>query len=231
MKKTIPFLCVIVLFSLSGCGRSVKIDYRMNVVGPDNGNYFNWSAGGTNVKDAFDPSAPGENGATGASKAQSTSRFDLAVTYDIPSNAAKYTGYTLPSGLRGLFLYPVSPDSVRANDHLSVTANGKELTIRYVHRDSAYEITTDAAGKIDVTTACKVARGVCSTEDQHTFTLKPEFSKTGSASSDMGDFDWAKATFTPNVFSENATRHYTGSLDTEFVNDILTIKGALKEVK
>jgi hypothetical protein len=231
MKNIIPCLCVLAAFAFSGCGRSAKIDYRMNVAGSDNGNYFNWSAGSANVKDALDPSAPGENGTTGASKAKSTSRFDAAVTYDIPSNAAKYTGYTMPSGLRGLLLYPVAPDSVRINDKLSVTANGKELTIRYIHRDSAYEIKTDSAGKIDVTTACKVARGVGSTEDQHTFTLKPEFSKTGSASADMGDFDWEKAVFTPDTFSENATRRYTGSLDTEFASNILTIKGSLKEVK
>jgi hypothetical protein len=231
MKNIIPVLCALAVFGFSGCGRSAKIDYRMNVAGPDNGNYFNWSAGSANVKDAFDPSAPGENGTTGASKAKSTSRFDAAVTYDIPSNAAKHTGYALPSGLRGLFLYPVASDATRVNDTLFVTANGKELTIRYVHRDSAYEIKTDAAGKLDVTTACKIARGVCSTEDQYSFTLKPEFSKTGSASSNMGDFDWEKAVFTPDTFSENATRHYTGALNAGLANNILTIKGSLKEVK
>ncbi|MDR1216113.1 MAG: hypothetical protein LBK25_05475 [Treponema sp.] len=231
MKNIIPFLCALTVFGFSGCGRSAKIDYRMNVAGPDNGNYFNWSAGSANVKDGFDPSAPGENGTTGASRGKSTSRFDAAVTYDIPSNAAKHTGYALPGGLRGLFLYPVASDDTRTNDQLSVTANGKELTIHYIHRDSAYEIKTDTAGKLDVTTAVKVARGVCSTEDQHTFTLKPEFSKTGSASPNMGDFDWTKAVFTPDRFSDNATRHYTGSLDTDFAGNILTIKGSLKEVK
>ncbi|MDR0786014.1 MAG: hypothetical protein LBE74_09085 [Treponema sp.] len=231
MKKIIPFLCVLTVFGLAGCGRSAKIDYRMNVAGPDNGNYFNWSAGSATVKDTFDPSAPGENGTTGASKAKSTARFDAAVTYDISSNAAKHTGYALPSGLRGLFLYAVASDATRLNDQLSVTANGKELTIRYIHRDSAYEIKTDAAGKIDVTTACKAARGVCTTEDQRSFVLKPEFSKTGSASSNMADFDWSKAVFTQDTFSENATRHYTGSLDAEFANNVLTVKGSLKEVK
>ncbi|MDR0410720.1 MAG: hypothetical protein LBH75_01940 [Treponema sp.] len=233
MKNIISFLLlyVIILFSLFGCGRSAKIDYRMNVAGPDNGNYFNWSAKNVTVRDAFDPSAPGENGTTGASKAKSTTRFDAAVTYVISSNTVKHTGYALSSGLRGLFLYAVAPDVIRVNDQLSVTANDKELTIRYIHRDSAYEIKTDAAGKINVTTACKIARGVCSTEDQRTFTLKPDFSKTGSASSDMGDFDWSKAVFTTDASSEDSTHHYVGSLDAEFANNVLTIKGSLKETR
>jgi hypothetical protein len=231
MKKTVPFLflCALAVFGFSGCTRSAEIDYRMNVAGQNSGNYFNWSVGSTSVKDTFDPSAG--DGVTGASKAKSTSRFDAAVTYDIPSNAAKHTGYALAPGLRGLLLYPVAPEAVRANDHLSVTANGRELTIRYIHRDSAYEIKTDAAGKIDVTTACKVAPGVCSTADQRTFTLKPEFSKTGSASSNMGDLDWTKAVFTPDTFSGNARRHYTGLLNAEFADNVLTITGSLKEAK
>jgi hypothetical protein len=158
-------------------------------------------------------------------------RHITTVTYDIPENAAKHTGYTLPSGLRSLFLYPVAADSTRVNDNLAVKANGRQLTIRYVHRNSAYEISTDADGKVDVTRACKIARDVAETLDQHTFTLKPEFSITGKASGDMADFDWSKAVLTPDVFSNNAARHYTGVLDTEYVNNILTIKGSLKEVK
>ncbi|MDR2193651.1 MAG: hypothetical protein LBP19_04185 [Treponema sp.] len=222
---TVGFFAAIAAAIFVSCGGgSANIDYRMNIVGLDANSYFKWSAKGVSVTDSFDA-------ATSASKAQSTSRFDKAVTYDVPENAAKHTGYTIPSGLRSLFLYPVASDDTRAYDNLTVTANGKQVTIRYVHRDSAYEITTDANGKLDVTQACKVARGVASTEDQHTFTLKPEFSKTGQASGNMADFDWSKAVLTPDVFNNNATRHYTGALDVAFTNNILTIKGALKEVK
>ena len=237
MKKKVFFglsmsaaLILAIVFSSCG-GGSAKIDYRMNVAAPDTGNYFNWSAAGASVKDGFDPTAPGEHGATGASRAKSTSRFDLAVTYDIPANASKYQGNTIPSGFRSLLLYPVAPDSVRTVDNLTVTASGKEVTIRYVHRDSAYEIKTDANGKLDVTTGCTVARGVCSTEDQTNFTLKPEFSKTGAASTNMADFDWSKATFAPEVYAAAAARHYTGLVDVAFASNILTIKGSLKEVK
>jgi hypothetical protein len=228
MHKHITFgfcAAIVAMVVFVGCGGgTVKIDYRMNVAGHDANSYFNWSAKGVSVQDGFDA-------ATGASKVKSTSRFDQAVTYDIPANAAKYTGYTLPVGLRSLLLYPVAPDSVRSNDNLTVTANGKQLVIRYVHRDSAYEIATDTNGKLDVATGCKIARGVASTEDQHSFTLKPEFSKTGQASGDMKDFDWSKATLIPDVFSPNATRRYTGALDVALANNYLTIKGSLKEVK
>jgi hypothetical protein len=238
MKSTVFFglgvsaaLILALVFSSCG-GGSAKIDYRMNVAAPDAANnYFNWSAAGASVKDSFDPTLPGEHGATGASKAKSTSRFDLAVTYDIPANAPKYQGNTIPGGFRSLLLYPVAPDSVRTFDNLTVTVNNKEVTIRYVHRDSAYEIKTDANGKLDVTTGCKVARGVCSTQDQANFTLKPEFSKTGAASTNMADFDWSKATFGPDVYAATASRHYTGLLDVDVASNILTIKGSLKEVK
>ncbi|MDR0558369.1 MAG: hypothetical protein LBG43_11000 [Treponema sp.] len=219
-------LCAaIIAMVFVGCGGGVaKIDYRMNIAGLDANSYFNWSAKGVSVQDGFDA-------ATGASKAKSTTRFDQVVTYDIPENAAKRTGNTIPGGLRSLFLYPVAADSTRVYDNLTVTANGKQVTIRYVHRDSAYEIATDANGKLDVLTGCKSVRGIATTEDQHTFTLKPEFSKTGQASGNMTDFDWSKATLTPEVFNPNATRHYTGALDVAYANNYLTIKGSLKEVK
>ncbi|MDR2792942.1 MAG: hypothetical protein LBB61_04650 [Treponema sp.] len=222
---TFGFFAAIVAAIFVSCGgESANIDYRMNVAGLDANSYFKWTAKGVSVTDGFDA-------ATGASKAKSTTRFDQAVTYDIPENAAKHTGYTIPSGLRSLFLYPVADDGTRVYDNLKVTANGKQVTIRYVHRDSAYEIITDANGKLDVANACKVARGIATTEDQHTFILKPEFSTTGQASGNMVDFDWSKAVLTPDVSSNNATRHYTGALDVALVNDILTIKGSLKEVK
>jgi hypothetical protein len=209
---------------ISCSGATTDIDYRMNTSAADTANYFKWKAKNESVTDGFDA-------VTSASKAKSTSRFDQAVTYDIPANAAKHTGYALPGGLRGLLLFPVASDDTRADDQLTVTANGKQVTIRYVHRDSAYEIATDANGKLDVTTACKIARGVATTEDQHTFTLKPEFSKTGDASGNMADFDWSKATLTPDVYTSTALRHYTGALDVALANNVLTIKGALKEVK
>jgi hypothetical protein len=228
--KHIAFVCCVVSIAMifAGCGGggggTATIDYRMNVAALDADSYFNWNTKDVSVKDGFDA-------ATGASKAQSTTRFDQTVTYDKPENAAKRTGRTIPSGLRSLFLYPVSPDGTRSFDNLTVTANGKQLTIRYVHRDTAYEITTDANGKLNVETSCKSARGVAVTQDQHTFTLKPEFSKTGEASDNMADFDWSKAVLTPDVFSNDATRHYTGALDAAFANNNLTIKGSLKEVK
>jgi hypothetical protein len=205
-------------------GTTTAIDYRMNISAADTASYFTWKAKSESVTDSFDA-------VTSASKSKSTSRFDQVVTYDIPANAAKHTGYTIPSSLRSLFLYPVAPDSMRTSDQLTATANGKQITIRYVHRDSAYEIITDANGKLDVTTACKIARSVATTEDQYTFTLKPEFSKTGAASDNMADFDWSKATLTPDVYTSNALRHYTGALDVALANNVLTIKGSLKEVK
>jgi hypothetical protein len=216
-------LTVAIVF-INCSGATTDIDYRMNTSVADTANYFKWKAKNESVTDSFDA-------VTSASKAKSTSRFDQAVTYDIPANAAKHTGYALPGGLRSLFLFPVASDATRADDQLTASLNGKQVTIRYIHRDSAYEISTDANGKLDVTTACKIARSIATTEDQHAFTLKPEFSKTGAASGNMADFDWSKATLTPDVYTSTALRHYTGALDVALANNVLTIKGSLKEVK
>jgi hypothetical protein len=227
MKRYLAFGCyaLIALMLFISCGgETVKIDYRMNVAEKTTGNYFKWTAKGASATDSFDA-------ATGASKLQTTERFDRLVSYDIPENAAKRTGRTIPGGLRSLFLFPVADDSIRVHDTLAVTANGKQLTVRYVHRDSAYEISTDANGKLDVENACKIARGVAVTEDQQTFILKPEFSKSGQASANMSDFDWSKANLQAEVFDNTAKRHYTGKLDAAFENNNLTIKGELKEVK
>lgn len=216
---------VFVLFTSCGGGAATaSIDYRMNIAAPDMANYFTWKAKKESVNDGLDA-------VTGASKAKSTSRFDLVVTYDVPTNVAKHTGNALPVGLRGLLLFPVAADSFRMNDQLTATADGKRIIIRYIHRDSAYELITDADGKLDVAVACKMAAGVAGTEDQRIFTLKPEFSLTGEASVDMADFDWSKAALLPDVYSTSALRHYTGVLDVALLDDVLTIKGLLQEVK
>lgn len=232
MRKRMIFCLCAVLFAaiFISCG-GTKIDYRMNVTAPDTNNYFSWSAPGVSVTDRFDA-------ATGASKARSTERFDQAITFDTPESAAKYAdvkdsylGYTLPSGLRGLFMFALAADATRVNDHLDVTANGKQLTIRYVHRDSAYKIVTDVKGGIDVTNTCMVMRDVASADERGLFTLKPEFSTTGAASANMGDFDWSAFMSVPDVFGPNASRYYTGVLPATFDGSVLTIKGELKEVK
>jgi hypothetical protein len=217
-------MALVAVLVFSGCGKSAKIDYRMNVVSQDTGNFFQWTAGGASVNDTLDA-------ASSASKLNSTVRFDQAVTYDIPANAPKHQGYTIPVGFRSVLLYPVAPDSFRTDDDLTVTPNNKEVTIRYIHRDSAYEIKTDANGKLDVSKGCKVAQGIATTEDQHTFTLKPEFVKAGGNAAKMADFDWSKASLTPDVYNSGATRHYTGIVDVAFNGTILTIKGTLKEAK
>jgi hypothetical protein len=218
--------------SCGGAGNTVTIDYQENVAQAATDNYFSWTTPKATVpKDTFDA-------ATSASKFKSTTRFDLLVTFDTPQNAPKYTGYALPASLRGLLLFPVAPDSVRAADNLTVTANGKALVIRYVHRDTAYEIKTDAEGNIDPLTSCFAVRGIAKPnaddpEAATAFAIQPEWTTSGQVSENGADFDWAKGepALKPDKYSDNATRHYEGKLAATFTNNVLAIKGTLNEVK
>jgi hypothetical protein len=168
----------------------------MNVRAPDpSANYFKWSVGSLNINDAFDT-------ATGASKMNSTAQFDT-VRYD----SATTKQAAIPGGLRSLFLFPVATWETAVSDSLQVAASGKMVIIRYVHRGSAYQFQTDANGKLNILTGCKVASGV-------------------------GDnIDWTTIRLTNDTFSSSASRHYEGMLDVAYADGILTIKGNLIEKK
>jgi hypothetical protein len=198
MNRKIAVLAVLVLVmsAASLFAQSVRIDYRMNVRAEDHSaNYFKWSVGSLNINDAFDT-------ATGASKMKSTSQFD-AVRYD--SAATKQAA--IPGGLRSLLLFPIADYNTAVADNLQVAVNGKMVVIRYVHRGNAYQFQTDANGKLNILSGCKVASGVGE------------------------NIDWSKIKLTNDAYSPSASRHYEGTLDVAYVDGILTIKGTLTEKK
>jgi hypothetical protein len=215
------FLALPLSFAAADSSTDVRIDYRMNVAKADyTANYFNWTVGKQPaVKDKFDT-------ASGASVKGSTKAFN-EVRYAEPAADKKAA---IPAGLRGLLLYPVSNFDVAQFDNLSVTEKGGVVTVRFVHRGTAYELTTDKKGNFDVLTGAKIARNV-GDNNMNVFTVKPEYLKAGGDAAKMSDVDWSKVQLVSDTFSPEAAYHYEGTLKFTFKNNVLSITGTLKRSK
>ena len=217
MKNSKFIIAALVLVAVAGLAvaQKVSIDFRFNTEAADAKNYFNWSANGKSVKDGFDA-------ATGASIAQSTTAFNI-VRYDNETTKKN----AIPAGLRALVLYPVAAWNTATADAFTVTANGKQLVIRFIHRGTAYQITTDSKGKIDTDDSFKIAAGVGENVGGK-FLIKDEFLKSGGDKANMADLDWSKITLVDDEAAEDATVDYDGELTASVKKGILTIKGNLK---
>ncbi len=221
MKKIFLALLTFVVFAVPLFAQNVTIKFAMNVEKEDYANnYFQWTvAGKPAVKDGFDATA-------GASKAGSTGGFD-AVRYD---NAETTKKASMPTALRGLMLYPVSDYGTKEFDNLTVTENGGVIVVRYIHRGTAYELTTDKKGNFDVLTGAKIAKGV-GDNNRNVFTVNDAFLKAGGDKAKMSDVDWSKVTLTPDTFDAAASMHYEGTLKFSFKKGVLSISGTLKPAK
>ncbi|MGP1602179.1 hypothetical protein [Treponema sp.] len=210
--------CVLPLTLSAADAENVRIDYKMNVVQEAySGNYFSWAVGKNEaVKDMFDA-------ASGASAKGSTKAFN-SIRYAEPAADKKAA---MPTGLRGLFLYPVAAWDVAAFDNLQVSTNGGIITVRFVHRGNAYELTTDKKGNFDILTGAKIARKV-GDNNMNVFTVKPEYLKEGGDPAKMSDLDWSKITLEQDTFNPEAAYHYEGNLKFAFKNNILSISGIMK---
>lgn len=220
MKKALFFVAAFVALVTLGCSNNtqkVSLDVRFNALAEDSANYFKWSEGGNAAV------ADGYDAATGASKAQSTTRFD-AVRYDNETSKKA----AIPSGLRSLVLFPIASFDTAVNDAFTVTENGKQLTIRFVHRGTAYQIITDSNGKIDMATSFSTAAGVAD-NIAGKFLLKDEYLVAGGAKTDMSALDWTKITLTADTAAADATRSFEGTLDASYKDGILTVKGSLTQ--
>jgi hypothetical protein len=180
MNRKRALLCIAVL-SLVGAAlpaADLAITMQVNLTGKDYANN-SLSFKGNIASVDKDQFAPGADATSGASKLHSTEVFN-AYRFDVKGKP------TLPSGLRYMLLYAVANDSVRSGDNLTVSrgADGG-LIIRYVHRGTAFEITTDAAGVVTLPSATAVKRRVIGFTDN---TIGTDFSPTGKVT----DVNWKK---------------------------------------
>lgn len=188
MRKAALLICGILFLTmaLSAQPAPLAIDFQFNTTGPDAANYFSFSgphrygrAGGNRMeatRDTLDT-------VTGASRYQTTAIFSIAYQNDIAQRAA------FPAGVRGLFLYPVSPDNIRREDNPTVTraANGV-ITVQYSHRGTAYRITTDTQGRVTFPRGNYQSRQIGYISGEGPQVISRDFSSTGEAA----QIDWAK---------------------------------------
>ena len=218
IKKLIPALVAFFLAAPALFAQNVTIDARFGIDGPNSANYFNWSQGNKTVKDKLDAT-------TGASFAGSTALFN-AVRYDTQTTRKA----AIPVALRGLLLYPVSDFETATADAFTVSASGKALVVRFVHRGIAYELATDKNGKFDVLSGAKSAKGLADNVGGD-FVLKKEFLKAGGDPAKMADLDWMKIPLVLDAKDPLASRWFEGSLNFTLEKNILTVKGTLTERK
>lgn len=179
MNKKFALLAALVLISVAGAfAADLSIDYQMNTTAKDYAsNYLTFV--GAPVKVVKDQFIPGPDAVSGASKLESTPMFNV-YRWDI------FGGKLLPGGLRSFFLYPVADDGTRTGDALNVFKNADgSITVRYIHRGTANEFTTDKDGKLSLPAAAIKARTIGTTDNK---VISSDFSSNGAVTG----VDWKK---------------------------------------
>ena len=230
------FVLFLTLLGAALSAQDLSIDYRYNVSGPDPENYLTYKSAIRYIEanqDAYD-------GASGASKYKSTSLF-APIQTDIMGKA------TISGGLRGLLLFPLAADSTRLEDNLHVYKEGKIIVMEYVHRGVAYRIQTDGNGNISFPRGGYVMRTIGYIKGHDPQVLSTDFSADKTAAA----VDWKKVwdpntpsgrSVAPGVDSKTgpiqndygdmmAMFNWDGTLQVNFEDSILTIKGVLRPVK
>ncbi|MDR3311528.1 MAG: hypothetical protein LBS64_00125 [Spirochaetaceae bacterium] len=213
------FLLLVLVFSSVSVlwAQKASINMRFNVLKSETGkDYFIWSGEGRRYSDNFDV-------ISGASKLQSTRELNTVV-YDSGNVDGRPA---FPLGLRGLLLFAVAPYETVMNDDLRIVADGSALTIRFVHRGTAYEIVTDKRGRINLADSCKMAGSLTDTVGEKHL-LKPQYVKSGVDPEKMSSLDWSKIDLVPDTAASNAFRKYAGVLQAKYEEGILTVKGTVK---
>ena len=199
--------------AVSDGSEDLTIDCQINLAGSDEDNYFHWKG---NVR--YMAAEDYYDAVSGASAMGSTHLF-MMYLYDVEAKE------TMPSGLRGLFLFGCNPGDQVAKDNLHAMDNGDgSITIQYVHRGTAFRFTTDKNGVLSLPDASMESRKIGTPQE-----LEAEFTSDGTA---MGvDFDkvWSSdvTAMGPNPES---MYFWDGDLQVMLDGDILNIKGVLTAV-
>jgi hypothetical protein len=233
-KKIILLVAALVLAGAAAFGADLSISSQVNVTSQDYANNFLTFKGavGSVMKDQF---GPGADANSGASKLMSTEFFN-------PYRSDVMGKKTLPSAVRNLFLYGIANNSIRVSDDLTVlkAADGT-ITIRSVHRGTAYQIVTDNEGKIQLPNANCKTRNIGTVS----YLISTDFSSTGK----VADIDWAKVwdanvaggkvigtttSKTGNIVNDTADSSlyvFAGALQVTFDGTYLKVSGELNVAK
>ena len=134
----------------------------------------------------------------------------------------------LPGGLRGFFLYPIASHEQMTDDALSVVKNADgSIRIRYIHRGTANELTTDKSGKFVFPGVTVQARKIGYIVGEGPQVISTEFSADGTAAT----VDWAKvwdARIAGGKVIGTSTQK-TGDITADVANsDLVGYEGALQ---
>lgn len=220
---------------VSDGSQDLKISFRLNVAEADPQNYFSFAGNIRYMavdKDHADAT-------TGASDQGSTHLFN-AYLYDVEGKA------TLSSGLRGLFLFGVTPYDQIVTDNLNAyKTNDGKVVVQYAHRGTAYRITSDSNGKLNFPNGSFEMRPIGYIASGAPQVISKDFAVDGTSAT----IDWTKVwdssvaggkviegsdkktgTISKNIAAADAQYFFDGTLDVALENDVLTINGALTAV-
>jgi hypothetical protein len=217
--------------------QDLKIESVLELAQTAKGNYFSFTGPIRYMavdKDHIDA-------ATGASVKNSTELFQPYLL-DVKGKN------TLPNALRGLFLFSVATPKQRLDDNLTVTKAGNGvITVRYVHRGTAYELVTDARGAFTFPQGSYRRRAIGFIEGEGPQVIGRDFSADGTAAK----VDWNKVwdskiqggkevmagktaktgTITDDSAVPESMYYWQGSLQATFDAGVLKIAGGLDAVK
>jgi hypothetical protein len=235
MKKAIFTTIILMAVFVPGAfAQELNIDFRFNALEQDTANFLSFSGprryGAVN-KDTVDT-------VTGASIQKSTSIFLRDYYQDISG------GLTMPEGLKGLLLFPVSPERIRVRDGFNVSraANGV-ITVQFVHSGNAYRLVTDSQGRLQLPNANSFKRALAFVQGTNPFSVSRDFSADGRVETmnwarvwDAGVRGGAEIPGAPNNRTTgdltadlaNSTMYkWSGPLQFEYDGKILKINGTL----
>ena len=189
------------------------IDYRLNVAGTDENNYFHWKG---NVR--YMAAEDSYDAVSGASALGSTHLF-MMYLYDVEAKEA------MSSGLRGLFLYGVNGAAAVANDKLEASKSSDgTITVQYVHRGTAFRFTTDKNGVLSLPDGKMESRKIGTPQE-----IQAGFSTDGTAKG--VDYSTVWKSDVVAVGADPASMYFwDGDLQMALEGDILTISGVLTAV-
>jgi hypothetical protein len=173
--RSVLLIAAFVLCAFIASAADLTIDMQVNTAAKDYANNYLTFKGANNSveKDQFVA-----DGTSGASKLLSTELFN-SYRFDVRGKK------TMPGAVRSLLLYAVADDGTRTGDNLQVSkAADGTITVRYVHRGTAYEIVTDKTGSLVLPTTAVRQRKIGHTDNQ----IHPDFSSNGKPSG----VDWGK---------------------------------------
>lgn len=201
-----------------------KVDFLLDTKKANPKNHLVWSNSSAAYKDYFDA-------LSGASKVHSTKNLREAF-FDKSTKS-----YLIPKGLYALCLFALAnPESV-STDGLSVTQEGKKISIRFTHRENSYRIESDEKGEIYIPQGFFIKLKENKSENTAENAENAENADSNSSKKEENDesspeekekSEGSTDGFQKDEPPENISAIYTGKLKAKFSEEgILTLKGKL----